>query len=235
MTEWVSLSPVTDITNVHTNWLAPVPPGHQLCFTTSLGLGVYARVMPSPPLTFLDPVLHLPNPMTSLTNESCCSQLSKESTLSPSKEFSSVHSVVSDSLQPHGLQHARPPCSSPAPGVYPNSCPLSQWCHQTISSSVVPFSSCLQSFPASGSFQMSQFFPSGGQSIGVSASASVLPMNTQDWSPLGWTGWISLQSKGLSRVFSNTTVQKHQFFSIQLSSQSNSHITHDYWKNHSLD
>ena len=120
-------------------------------------------------------------------------------------------------LQPHGLQHTRPLCPSPNPGVYSNSCPLSQWCHPTISSSVVTFSSCLQSFPASGSFQMSQFFASGGQSIGVSASKSVLPMNTQDWSPLGWTGWISLQSKGLSRVFSNKTVQKHQFFSIQLS------------------
>ena len=123
------------------------------------------------------------------------------------------HSVMSDSLQPHGLQHAMPPCPSPTPGVYSNSCPLSLWCHPTISSSVVPFSSRLQSFPTSGSFQMSQPFTSGGQSIGVLASASVLPMNTQDWSPLGWTGWISLQSKGLSRVFSNTTVQKHQFFS----------------------
>ena len=126
-------------------------------------------------------------------------------------------SVVSNSLQPHEPQHARPPCPSPTPRVYPNSCPLSQWCHPTISSSVIPFSSHLQSFPASGSFQMSQLFTSGGQSIGVSVSASVLPMNTQDWSPLGWTGWISLQSKGPSRVFSNTTVQKHQFFGAQLS------------------
>ena len=122
-------------------------------------------------------------------------------------------SVVSDSLRPHGLQHARPPCPLPTPRVYSNSCPLSQWCHPTISSSVVPFSSCPQSFPASGPFQISQFFTSGGQSIGVLASSSVLPMNIQDWFPLGWTGWISLQSKGLSRVFSNTTVQKHQFFS----------------------
>ena len=126
-------------------------------------------------------------------------------------------SVVSDSLWPHGLQHARPPCPSSTPGVYSNSCPLSQWCHLTISSSVVPLSSCLQSFPASGSFQMSQFFISGGQSIAVSAVISVLPMNIQNWFPLGWTGWISLQSKGLSRVFSNTTVQKHQFFGAQLS------------------
>ena len=125
-------------------------------------------------------------------------------------------SVVSDSLRPHGLQHSRLPCPSPTPGVYSNSCPLSQWCHPTISSSVVPFSSCLQSFPAMGSFQVSQLFGSGGQSIGVSALASVIPKNTQDWS-LGWTGWISLQSKGLSRVFSNTTVQKHQFFGTQLS------------------
>ena len=126
-------------------------------------------------------------------------------------------SVMSDSLRPHEPQHARPPCSSPAPGVHPNSCPLSQWCHPTISTSVVPFSSCPQSFPASGSFQMSQFFTSGGQSFGVSASTSVLPMNTQDWSPLGWVGWISLQSKEISRVFSNTTVPNHQFFCAPLS------------------
>ena len=126
-------------------------------------------------------------------------------------------SVVSNSLWPHGLQHARPPCPSPAPGAYSNSCPLSWWCHPTISSSVVPFSSRLQSFPESGSFPMSQLFTSSGQSIAVSASTSVFPMNTQDWSPLGWTGWISLQSKRLSRVFSNTTVQKHQFFRAQLS------------------
>ena len=116
------------------------------------------------------------------------------------------HSVVSDFLRPHELQHARPPCPSPTPRVYSNSCPSSQWCHPAISSSVVPFSSCPQSRPASGSFPMSQLFTWGGQSIGVSASATVLPVNTQDWSPLGWTGWISLQSKGLSRVFSNTTV-----------------------------
>ena len=133
-------------------------------------------------------------------------------------------SVVSNSLQPHELQHARPPCPSPTSRVYPNPCPLSRWCHPTISSSVIPFCSCPQSFPASGSFQMSQLFTSGGQSIGVSASASVLPINSQDWSPLGWTGWISLLSKGLSRVFSNTTVQKHQFFCSQLSLWSNSHI-----------
>ena len=133
-------------------------------------------------------------------------------------------SFVSDSLWPHESQHARPPCPSPTPGVYPNSCPSSRWCHPTISSSVVSFSSCPQSLTASGSFSMSQLFAWGGQSIGVSASASVLPMNTQDWSPLGWTGWISLQFKGFSRVFSNTTVQKHQFFGAQLSSQSNSHI-----------
>ena len=126
-------------------------------------------------------------------------------------------SVMSDSLRPHEQQHARPPCPSPTPGVYPNSCPLSQWCDPTISSSAIPFSSCLQSFPTSGSFQMSHLFASGGQSTGVSASTSVLPMNIQDWFPLGWTGWISLQSKGLSRVFSNTTVQKHQFFCAQLS------------------
>ena len=140
--------------------------------------------------------------------------------------FSSVqssYSVVSHSLQPHGLQHTKPHCPSPTPGVYSNSCPLSRWCYPTISSSVVPFS-CPQSFPASGSFHMSQLFASGGQNIGVSASTSVLPMSTQDWFPLEWTGWISLQFKGLSRVFSNTMVQKHQFFGAQLSSQSNSHI-----------
>ena len=141
--------------------------------------------------------------------------------------FSSVlslsPSVVSNSLWPHGLQHSRPPCPSPAPGAYSNSRPSGQWCHPTTSSSVVPFS-CLQSFPASGSFPLSHFFTSGGQSTGVSASASVLPMNTQDWSHLGWTGWISLQSKGLSRVFFNTTVQKFPFFGTQLSLWSNSHI-----------
>ena len=133
-------------------------------------------------------------------------------------------SVVSDSLLPHELQHARPPYPSPTPGVHPNPCPLSWWCHPAISSSVVPFSSCPPSLPASGSFPMSQHFAWGGQSIGVSALASVLPKKSQDWSPLEWTGWISLQSKGLSRVFSNTIVQKHQFFSTQLSSQSNFHI-----------
>ena len=132
-----------------------------------------------------------------------------------SVQFSS--SVVSDSLRHYGLQHARLPCPSPTPGACLNLCSLSQWCYPTISSSVIPFSSHLQSSPALGSFQMSQFFSSGSQSIGVSASASVLPMNIQDWFPLGWTGWISLQSKGLSRVFSNTTVQKHQFFGTQLS------------------
>ena len=135
-------------------------------------------------------------------------------------DFSSVQlscSVVSDSLWTHGLQHARPPCPSPTPRACSNSYPLSWWCHPTISSSVILFSSHLQSFPASGSFPMSQFLTSGGQSTGVSASASVLPNNIQDWFPLGWTGWISLPSKGLLRVFSNTTVQKHQLFSAQLS------------------
>ena len=156
-------------------------------------------------------------------------------------QFRSVQfsrSVVSDSLQPHGLQHARSPCPSPTPGVYSNSCPLSWWCHLTISSSVIPFSSHLQSLPASGSFQMSQFFTSGGQSIGVSASASVLPTNTQEWSPLGWTGWISLLSEGLSRVFSNTAVQKDQFlnalglYNIVLplfqDTINNNHMIHQY-------
>ena len=133
---------------------------------------------------------------------------------SSSVQFTSVAQSCL-TLRPHGLQHARLPCPSPTPGAYSNSCPLSQWCHPTISSSVIPFS-CLQSFPASGSFPVIQFFASGGQIIGVSASTSVLPMNIQDWS-LGWTGWISLLSKELSRVFSNTTVQKHQFLGTQLS------------------
>ena len=141
--------------------------------------------------------------------------------------FSSVHfrcSVVSDSSRPHESQHARPPCPSQTPGVHSNSRPSSRWCHPAISSSVVPFSSCPQTLPASESFPMSQLFAWGGQSTGVSALASFLPKNTQGWSPLEWTGWISFQSKGLSGVFSNTTVQKHQFFSVQPSSQSNSHI-----------
>ena len=125
--------------------------------------------------------------------------------------------VMSDSLQPHGLEHSRLPCRSPYPRACSNSCPLSQWCHPTISPSVIPFSSCLQSFQVSVSFPMSQFFISGAQSIGVSASAWVLPMNIQEWFPLGWTGWISLQPKRLSRVFFNTTVQKHQLFDTQLS------------------
>ena len=145
-------------------------------------------------------------------------------------------SVVSDSLWPHGPQHTRPPCPSPTPRVYSNSCPLSRWYYPTISSSVIPFSSCLQSFPASGSFQMSQFFTSGGQNIGAPSSTSVLPMNIQDWSPLGWTSWISLQSKGLLRVFSNTTtVQKHQFFGTQLFYSPTLTSIHDYWKNNHLD
>ena len=141
--------------------------------------------------------------------------------------FQFSHPVVYESLWPHELQHTRLPCPSPTPVAYSNSCPFSWWCHPTISSSVITFSSCLQSFPASGSFQMSQFFPSGGRSIGASASASVLPMNIQGWFPLGLTGLISLQSKGLSRVFSSTTVQKHQFFGAQLSLRSNSY-THTW-------
>ena len=180
--------------------------------------------MPSNHLILCHPLLLLPSIFPSIrvfSNESAlhirwpkCWSFSFN--IISSVQFS--HSVMSDSLWPHESQHARPPCPSPTPRVYSNSCPSSQWYHPAISSSVVPFSSCSQSFPASGSFPMSQLFTRGGQSIGVSASASVLPMNTQDWSPLGWTGWISLQSKGLSRVFSNTIVQKHQFFGTQLSS-----------------
>ena len=138
----------------------------------------------------------------------------KKEQITSSVQFS--HSVMSDSLWPKGLQHTSLPCPSRTPRAYSNSCPLSWWCHPTISSSAIPFSSCLQSFPASESFPMSHFFASGGQSIGVSASTSVLPTNIQDWFSLGLTGWISLLSKGLSRIFSNTTVQKHQFFSAQL-------------------
>ena len=141
--------------------------------------------------------------------------------------YQSVSSVIQSCpalCNPMDCSTVQLPCPLPTPGACSNSCPSSQWCHPTISSSVIPFSSCLQPFPASGSFQMSQFFASSGQSIGVSASASVLPMNTQDWSPVGWTGWISLQSKGLSRVLSNTTLQKHQVFGAQLSAWSNSHI-----------
>ena len=151
-------------------------------------------------------------------------------------QFSSVQSI--SRVRPfasHGLQHTRLPCPSSTPKAFSNSCPLSWWCHPAISSSVILFFSCLQYFPASGSFPMSQFFASGGQSIGASASASVLPVNIQDWFPLGWTGWISLLSKGLSRVFSNTTAQKHQFSSV-LSFLYSPTLTfiHDYWKNYSF-
>ena len=144
-------------------------------------------------------------------------------------------SVLSDFLWQHWLQHARLPCSSQSPGAYSNSCPLSQWCHPTISSSVISFSSCLKSFPAPGSFPGSQFFTIGGQSIGVSASTSVLPMNPRDWFPLGLTDWISLQSKGLSRVFSNNTVLKHQFSVLSFLYSPTLTSIHDHWKNHSLD
>ena len=161
-------------------------------------------------------------------------QWTSEGSQELSVQFSSV-AVMSDSLQPHGLQHARLLCLLPTPRAYSNLCPLSRWCHLTISSSVVPFS-FLPSLPASGSFHMSHFFTSGGQSIGVSASTSVLPMNIQDWFPLGCTGWISLLSKRLPRVFSNTSVQKHQFFSAHISLYSPTLTSiHDYWKNQSFD
>ena len=145
------------------------------------------------------------------------------------------HSVMYDSLRPHEPQHASPPHPSSTPRVYPNSCPLSRWCHPTISFSVVPFFSCHQSFATSESFQMNQLFPSAGQSTGVSASTLVLPMNSQDWSPLGWTGGISLQSKGLSRVFFNTTVQRHNSSALSLLYSLTLTFIHDYWKNHSFD
>ena len=161
--------------------------------------------------------------LASLNNSTYFSSMNKWTTcLISSVQFSC--SVVSDSLQPHESQHARPPCPSPTPEVHPNSCPSSRWCHPAISSSVVPFSSFPQSLPASETFPMSQLFAWGSQSTGVSASASFPPKKSQGWTPSEWTGWISLQSKGLSRVFSNTTVQKHQFFSTHLSSQSNPHI-----------
>ena len=162
-----------------------------------------------------------------LSKFTCCWLMLSKKHLSGCINFRSDQiscSVVSDSLRPHESQYARPPCPSPTPGVHSDSHPLSQWCHPAISSSVIPFSSCPQSLPASESFPMSQLFAWTGQSTGVSALASVLPKNTQGWSPSEWTVWISLQSKGLSRVFSNTTVERHQFFSAQLSSQSNSHI-----------
>ena len=164
-------------------------------------------------------------------NKTCFQKFLWRITLTPGNRYKTKLSLVqfsrslwSNSLWPHESLHTRPPCRSPTPGVHSNSCLSSRWCHPAISSSVVPVSSCPQSLPASGSFPVSQLFTWGGQSTGVSASASFLPINTQNWSPLEWTGWISLQSKGLSRVFSNTTVQRHQFFGAQLSSQSNSHI-----------
>ena len=154
------------------------------------------------------------------------------------KTISSVQfsrSVVSDSLRPHESQHARPPCPSPTPGVYPNSCPLSWWCHPAISSSLIPFSSCPQSLPASESFPMSQLFAWGGKSIGVSASASVLPMNTQDWFPLVWTGWISLQSKALSRVFAAWQLKSINSSALSFLHSPTLTSIHDQWKNHILD
>ena len=157
----------------------------------------------------------------------------KEALLATSVQFS--HSVVSDSLRPHGPQHARPPCPSLTRRVHSNSCPLSQWCHPAISSSVIPFSSCPHSLPASESFPVSQLFASGGQCIGVSASASVLPMNTQDWSPSEWTGWMSLESKGLSRVFSNTTVHSINSFVLSFLYSPTFTSIHNDWKNHSFD
>ena len=145
------------------------------------------------------------------------------------------HSVVSDSLRPHELQHARPPCPSSTPRACSNSCSSSWWCHPTLSFSVVPFSSCLQSFPASGFFPMSRFFTSGGQTIGTSVSASVCPLNIQDWFPLGWTGWISLQSKGLSRVFSKNSSKAINFLALSFLHSPTLTSIHDHWKNHSLD
>ena len=165
----------------------------------------------------------------------CTPSNSQTPAVCPISSVQFSHLVVSDSLQPHESQHTRPPCPSPTPRVYSNSCPFSRWCHPAITSSVTPFSSYTESLPTLGSFPKSQLFAWGGQSTGVSASASVLPMNTQDWSPLGWTGWISLQSKGLARVVSNTTVQKHQFFGTQFSLWTNFHIHIWLQENHSFD
>ena len=178
-------------------------------------------------------VFDLKQPFTIMRNKLHNTLSLSDNNVSSSVQFS--HSVLSNSLWPHELQHTRPPCPSPPPGVHSDSRPSSPWFHPAISSSVVPFSSCPQSLPASKSFPISQLLAWSGQSTGVSALALFLPKNTQDWSPLGWTSWISLQSKGLSRVFSNTTVQKHQFFGTQLSSQSNSHNHTWLLENHSLD
>ena len=180
-------------------------------------------LMPSILLSWIGWLYYFPLNISKLNPNFCIFRFSK----CKSSKFSSVQfgrSVVSDSLRPQESQHTRPPCPSLSPGVHSDSCPLSPWCRPAISSSVIPFSSCPQPLPASESFPMSQLFTWGGQSTGASASASFLSKNTQGWSPSEWTGWISFQSKGLSRVFSNTTVQKHQFFGAQPSSQSNSHI-----------
>ena len=208
-------------------WASPI---RFINFPVKLGVGItgFTQVQPAIPLLWTHAMNHS---CRTLRLQLCCEMAMKMDqyssmtnivlTCNAPVQFS--RSVVSNSLRLHGLQHTRPPCLSPSPRVYSNSCPLSQWCHPIMPFSVIPFS-YLQSLPASGSFQVSQLFASGGQRIGVSASTSVVSMNTQDWSPLRWTGWISLQSKGLSRVFSSTTVQKHQSFGAQLSSQSNSHI-----------
>ena len=204
------------LSNLYTGQEAIVWTGHGTTDWFQIGKGVYQSCIVSPCLFNLYVEYMMQNARLDEAGIKVSGEISITSDMQMTLPlFSSVQFsclVMSDTLRPHGPQHTRPSCPSPTPRVYPNSCPLSQWCHPTIWSSVIPFASCPQSFPASGSFQMSQLFASGGQSIGVSASTSVLPMNTQDWSPLVWTGWTSLQSKRLSRVFSNTTVQKHQFF-----------------------
>ena len=190
----------------------------------TLAINIFCLIFHSNKVYIINKNLSFFLPVYDWTNQLCNQDCTWRAIFDSSVQLSQFsHSVVSDSLWLHGLQHARPPCPSPPPGVHPNSCPLSWWCHPAISSFVIPFF-CPQSFPASGFFQLRQLFASGGQSIGVTASTSVLPMNTWDCSHLGWTGWISLQSKGFSRVFSNTTVQEHQFFSAQFSLESNSHI-----------
>ena len=192
-------------------------------FRGAVQTGVFVSTLSSLPSFSILVKMNQPSNRKKKRSHSYLDSIISQSPLPQTLQFSSVAQSC-PTLRHHESQHTRPPCPSSTPGVHPNSCTSSRWCHPAISSSVIPFSSCPQSLPASGSFPMSQLFAWGGQSIGVSASAPVLPMNTQDWSPLGWTGWISLHSKGHSRVFSNTTVQKHQFFGAQLSSQSNSSI-----------
>ena len=201
------LHPLLQFTQTHVHW-----DGNAISFSV-IPCSSCLQSFPGPGSFQINQLLHQMAKVLEFQVQHQSFQWTLRTDLLSVQQFS--RSVVSDSLWPHELQHTKSPCPSPNPKVHPNLCPLSQCCHPAVSFSVIPFSSCPRSFPASWSFSVSQLFASGGQNIGVSASTSVLPMNTQDWSPLGWTGWISLQSKGLPRVFSNTTVQKHQFFGAQ--------------------